>query len=133
MEIFGTYVNETIIALGILVFWFVVSIISAVFFQHREAKVPKQSYIIFLCSGGILAVFRVWMFWYLYHDTERYYDFFYNSPLKLFVQPEVRFVAEFSIENVNLTILVCVIQLIVGSFLWAFPIMFWLAPRKPLP
>jgi hypothetical protein len=125
-------VDDTLIVLGVFIFWQVVAMLS-VLFKDRKAKIPRRSFIVFLLCGSILAVFRAWAFWYLSYRNRTHTNYASLRPLYLCLLPEGRFVGMLRMENTNLWLIVMYSALALGSFLWAFPLVLWSAPRKRFP
>ena len=124
-------VNDTLIALGVFIFWQIAAMFS-VLFKDRNAKIPRRSIIVFLLCGSMLAVFRAWAFSYLSYRNRTHTNYASLRPLYFCLLPEGSFVGMLRMENTNLWLIVMYSALALGSFLWAFPLVLWLVPRNRL-
>ena len=125
-------IDETLIALAI----FVLSQGAAICFalsRGFKTGIGRRGLALFLICGSSLALYRSWAYWYLSYRlrTHSIYDGRLR-PLELSLLPEVRFVGLLYIENAYLFLALMYAALIVGSFLWALPLVLF-SPKRALP
>ena len=125
-------IEEMIIALGILALWQGTALCFSLS-RGSKAETSRRGLALFLICGSLLALFRSWAYWYLSYRL-RTHSIFDGTlrPLELSVLPEVGFVGLVQIENVYLWLGLMYGALIVGSFLWALPLLLF-STRKKLP
>jgi hypothetical protein len=122
--------NETLIVLGIFILWYLAAIIF-VLAKKRKSEITKRGVLLFLVCGSLLALFRSWAYWYLSYRMRTHTFYETLRPLMLCLLPEAALVNLLPpIENLNWWVAIMYGALIIGSFLWTFPLILFLARRK---
>jgi len=122
-------IDETLIAFGAFLLWYCVALAFALY-KGREAKINWRGFALFLICGGLLAVYRSWAYWYLSYRMRTHTGTEALRPLELSLLPEARFVGLVQLDSLGAWLTLMYAALIVGSFLWAFPLVLFSARRR---
>jgi hypothetical protein len=120
---------ETVIAAAIFILWCGAAIAYG-FRVGAGAKSSRSGFAAFLICGSLLAVSRSWVYWYLCHRMRTHTVSEGLRPLWWPLLPEAGFVGAIRLESPDLFLALMYTALIVGSFMWAFPLMLFSGRRK---
>jgi TRAP-type C4-dicarboxylate transport system permease small subunit len=122
--------GEILIPLFVLLFWYCAAIAFSFYKWGREAKGSRRGYITFIICGGLLAISRSWAYWYLSYRMRTHTVTEGLRPLELLLLPEAWFVGLVQLDSLGAWLSLMYAALIVGSFLWAFPLVLFFARRR---
>jgi len=124
------WIIKTLIAFGFFVLWQLVALFFF-FSRKHKSKVTKRGVSLFIACGSLLAITRSGVFWYLDYQLRHHTVNESTHLLQWIVLPEAFLVGQFSTEeNIELWLTVIYVALILGSFLWALPMLLFTARKK---
>ncbi len=119
-------VTKTLILLNIFILWNLAGIVFYLYQKPYKPKFTKTGWLRFFLYGIILATVRSLAFWYLCYQMRYHTVIGVEYPLQWFVLPEATIVGEtLNVGGENLFLTVVYLALILGSFLWTMPLLFF--------